>query len=91
MEQRPFTRDRSVWAHGFGAATILLTLTLIMALAGMTYETIARRYARMNLRPPGALIDLVSFAGMYVGSIAIISIGFVLIARAWKSLPRPAR
>ena len=39
----------------------------------------------------GALIDLVSFAGMYIGSIAIISLGFALTARAWKSLPRPAR
>jgi MFS family permease len=39
----------------------------------------------------GALIDLVSFAGMYVGSIVIISLGFALIARAWKSLPRPVR
>ena len=38
----------------------------------------------------GALIDWVSFTGMYVGSIAIVSLGFILLARAWKSLPRPA-
>jgi pimeloyl-ACP methyl ester carboxylesterase len=56
LEQR--TRKRSVWEHGFGAATILLTLTLIMALVGMMYETVARRYARMNIHPPGELIGL---------------------------------
>ena len=39
----------------------------------------------------GALIDLVSFTGMYVGSIAITSLGLVLLARAWTSLPRPTR
>ena len=39
----------------------------------------------------GALIDLVSFAGMYVGSIVIVVLGLTLLARAWKSLPRPVR
>jgi pimeloyl-ACP methyl ester carboxylesterase len=58
LEERPFTRERSVWAHGFGAATVMLTLTLVMALAGMMYETVARRYTRLNTTPPGALIDL---------------------------------
>jgi MFS family permease len=37
----------------------------------------------------GALIDLTSFAGMYVGSIAITALGLALLARAWKTLPRP--
>ncbi|MET0283907.1 MAG: alpha/beta hydrolase [Polyangiales bacterium] len=58
MEERPFTRQRSAWAHGFGAATVTLTLTLVLALAGMMYETVARRYADVSIRPPGALIDL---------------------------------
>ena len=38
----------------------------------------------------GALIDWVSFAGMYVGSIVIVLAGLLLLARAWRSLPRPA-
>ena len=37
----------------------------------------------------GALIDWVSFAGMYVGSIVIVLLGLLLLARAWRSLPRP--
>ncbi|HEX5659125.1 MAG TPA: alpha/beta hydrolase [Polyangiales bacterium] len=58
MEELPRARERSIWTHGFGAATVLLTLTLLMALAGMMYETIARRYARLNIAAPGELIDL---------------------------------
>jgi predicted MFS family arabinose efflux permease len=38
----------------------------------------------------GALIDWVSFRGMYVGSILIVLLGFALLGRAWRSLPRPA-
>lgn len=37
----------------------------------------------------GALADLVGLRGMYVGSIVITMAGFVLLASAWKSLPRP--
>jgi pimeloyl-ACP methyl ester carboxylesterase len=58
LEQRPFKRDRSLWANGYGAATVLLTLTLVVALAGMTYETVARRYAMLSIGAPGALIEL---------------------------------
>jgi MFS family permease len=39
----------------------------------------------------GALADLVNLAAMYVGGIAITVLGMGLLARAWKSLPRPAR
>jgi pimeloyl-ACP methyl ester carboxylesterase len=58
LEQRPFKRDRSVWANGYGAASVLTTLTLLMALAGMMYETVARRYAAVSIPAPGELIDL---------------------------------
>ena len=37
----------------------------------------------------GALADIVSLRGMYVGSIVITLVGFGLLASAWKSLPRP--
>jgi MFS family permease len=37
----------------------------------------------------GALADLVSLRGMYVGSVAITLVGLALLASAWKSLPRP--
>lgn len=39
----------------------------------------------------GALADLVGLRGMYAGSIVITVIGFVLLAGAWKMLPRPAK
>ena len=39
----------------------------------------------------GAIADLVSLRGMYVGSIAITLVGFGLLAIAWKSLPRQAK
>jgi len=39
----------------------------------------------------GALADLVGLRGMYAGSIVITAAGFVLLASAWKSLPRPHR
>lgn len=58
MEPRPFARDRSVWANGYGAASVLVTLTLLMALVGMLYETVARRYATLSTPAPGQLIDL---------------------------------
>jgi len=37
----------------------------------------------------GALADLVGLRGMYVGSLAITCIGLLLLASAWKLLPRP--
>ncbi|HEY6876879.1 MAG TPA: alpha/beta hydrolase, partial [Polyangiales bacterium] len=58
MESRPVARDRSVWANGYGTASVLITLTLLMALTGMLYETVARRYAALSIRAPGQLIDL---------------------------------
>lgn len=39
----------------------------------------------------GALADLVGLRGMYGGSIVITLVGFALLAKAWKSLPRPQR
>jgi len=39
----------------------------------------------------GALADLAGLRGMYVGSVVITAAGFVLLATAWKSLPRPQR
>jgi len=39
----------------------------------------------------GALADLVSLRGMYVGSAVITLAGFALLASAWKLLPRPVR
>lgn len=39
----------------------------------------------------GALADLVSLRGMYVGSAIITLLGFILVAAAWKSLPHPAK
>jgi predicted MFS family arabinose efflux permease len=38
----------------------------------------------------GALADLTGLRSMYFGSIAITLVGFVLLAAAWKLLPRPA-
>jgi MFS family permease len=37
----------------------------------------------------GALADLVGLKGMYLGSIVITVTGFILLANAWKLLPRP--
>lgn len=37
----------------------------------------------------GGLADLVGLKGMYVGSMCITLAGFVLLANAWKLLPRP--
>jgi MFS family permease len=37
----------------------------------------------------GALADFVGLRGMYAGSILITAAGFVLLATAWKLLPRP--
>ena len=37
----------------------------------------------------GAIADLVSLRGMYVGSIVITLAGFALLASAWTLLPRP--
>jgi MFS family permease len=39
----------------------------------------------------GALADLVSLRGMYAGSAVITLLGFILLAAAWKSLPRPVK
>ncbi len=38
----------------------------------------------------GALADLIGLRGMYAGSIAITVAGLVILAAAWKLLPRPA-
>ena len=38
----------------------------------------------------GALADLVNLPAMYAGSIVIILLSIAVLARAWKSLPRPA-
>jgi MFS family permease len=38
----------------------------------------------------GALADIAGLRSMYFGSIAITLVGFVLLAAAWKLLPRPA-
>ena len=37
----------------------------------------------------GALADLVGLRAMYAGSVVITAAGFVLLAIAWKPLPRP--
>jgi predicted MFS family arabinose efflux permease len=37
----------------------------------------------------GALADFFGLRAMYVGSIVITFAGLVLLASAWKSLPRP--
>ncbi|HEY6876599.1 MAG TPA: alpha/beta hydrolase [Polyangiales bacterium] len=58
MESRPVARDRSIWANGSGTASVLITLTLLMALTGMLYETVARRYAALSIPAPGQLIEL---------------------------------
>lgn len=39
----------------------------------------------------GAIADLVSLRGMYVGSVVITLAGFAVLASAWKSLPRPTK
>jgi len=39
----------------------------------------------------GAIADLVSLSGMYVGSIVITLVGMGILALAWKSVPRPER
>jgi MFS family permease len=39
----------------------------------------------------GAIADLVSLRGMYVGSVVITVAGFAILASAWKSLPRPSK
>ena len=38
----------------------------------------------------GALADIAGLRSMYIGSIAITLVGFILLAAAWKLLPRPA-
>ena len=39
----------------------------------------------------GAIADVVSLSGMYVGSIVITIVGMCMLALAWKSIPRPVR
>jgi pimeloyl-ACP methyl ester carboxylesterase len=58
LESRPFARDRSAWANGFGAASVSISLALLLAIVGMLYETVSRRYAALSIPAPGELIDL---------------------------------
>ena len=76
-----------------GAATTALAMDLTNpASRGRGMATFSVSYqigAGVGAIISGALADLVGLRGMYAGSIAITLMGLVLLAWAWKLLPRP--
>lgn len=78
-----------------GSTTTALAMDLANPLsrgrAMATYSISYQIGAGVGALISGALADWIGLRGMYVGSIAITLVGFVLLASAWKSMPRPAR
>lgn len=92
-----------ILAGGFfvtlGAALIGATTTaLAMDLADPSFRGRAMATFSMSFQMgagagaliSGALADLTGLRGMYMGSVVITFAGLVLLAGAWKSLPRPS-